>query len=75
MRDIPQKPENHRFAPIKFFYFAFLIYIIDNIIYQLYYVTRTPANESAVYWSRDTDGNHVTSILQSALPLAEVLVT
>ena len=29
---IPQKPENLRFAPIIFFYFAFLIDIIDNII-------------------------------------------
>jgi len=29
-----------------------------------YYATRTPANESAVYWSRDTDRNHMTSILQ-----------
>jgi len=38
--------------------------IIDNIItYCPYYVKRTPANESAVYLSRDTDGNHVTIIL------------
>ena len=22
-----------------------------------YHVTRTPSNESAVYWSRDTDGD------------------
>ena len=38
--------------------------IIDNVItYSPYYVTRTSANGSEVYWSRDTDGNHVTSIL------------
>jgi len=30
--DIPQEPENLRFAPIIFFYFAFLIDMIDNII-------------------------------------------
>ena len=38
--DIPQEPENLRFAPIIFFYFAFLIDMIDNIItyspYSLY---------------------------------------
>ena len=28
-----------------------------------YYFSRTPANASAVYCSRDTGGNHVTSIL------------
>ena len=31
--NIPQEPENLRFVPvINFFYFAFLIVIIDNII-------------------------------------------
>ena len=55
-----QKPEILRFAPVIFFnfYFALLIGIIDNIItYSLYsphYVTKTSANGSAVYWSRDT---------------------
>ena len=57
--DIPQEPENFRFAPVNFFYsyFAFLIDIIDNIItyspHSPYYVTITSANGSAVYWSRD----------------------
>ena len=46
------------------FYFAFLIDIIDNFItYNLYYVTRTSANASAVSLSRNKDGNRVTSIL------------
>ena len=41
--------------------FTFLIDIIDKIIsYSPYYVTRTSAKGSAVYWSRDTDGNNVT---------------
>jgi len=44
-----------------YFYFEFLIDIIDNIItyspYSPYYVTRFSANGSAVYWSRDTGGN------------------
>ena len=31
-----------------------LIGMIDNIILNPYYVTRTPANESAVLWLRDT---------------------
>ena len=60
--NIPQDPENLRFV----FYFAFLIDIIDIITYSLYspyYVTRTSTNDSAVSLSRDTDGNHVTSIL------------
>ena len=35
-----------------------------------YHVTRTPSNGSAVYWSRDTDGDNNT-----ALPLVGVLVT
>ena len=50
--DIPQKPENLRFAHVIifiFFYFAFIIGIIDNIItystYIPYYVTRTSAND------------------------------
>ena len=64
---IPQEPENLRFAPVIVFNFdfAFWIDIIDNIIayspYRPYYVTRTSANDSAVFLSRDTDGNHVTS--------------
>ena len=55
---IPQEPKNLRFSPVIIFnfYFAFLIYIIDNIItyslYSLYYVTRTFANSSAVSLSR-----------------------
>ena len=38
--------------------------VLDNLFgpYSPYYVTRTSANGSAEYWSRDTDGNHVTSI-------------
>ena len=60
--NIPQEPENLRFVPvINFFYFAFLIVIIDNIItynpYSPYYVTKTLANGSAVSLPRDTDGN------------------
>ena len=47
--------------------------MIDNsIMYSLYspfYVTKTSANGSAVYWSRDTRDN------DTALLLAEVLVT
>ena len=64
-----QEPEYLRFALfiIFNFYFAVLIDKIDNIItyspYNPYYFTRNLANGSAVYWSRDTDGNHVTSIL------------
>ena len=50
-----------------YFYSEFLIDIIDNIItyspYSLYYVTRTSANDSAVSLSCDTDGNHVTRVL------------
>ena len=65
--DISQEPENLRLAPIIIFFilhFAFLIDIIDNIItYILYYVTRTSANSSAVYWSRDFRLYHVTMIL------------
>ena len=42
---------------ISNFYFAFLIDKIDNIItyspYSSYYVNRTLANGSAVFWSRD----------------------
>ena len=61
--DIPQKRKNLRFA----FYLYFLIDIIDNIItyspYSPYYVTRTSANGSAASLSRDTDKNHVTSVL------------
>ena len=49
------------------FYFAFLIDIIDNIItfnpYCPYYVTRTSANGSAVYLSRDFRLYHVKAIL------------
>ena len=51
---------------LKFFNFnlVFLINIIGNIItYSPYYITQTSANGSAVLLSRDTDGNHVTSIL------------
>ena len=52
---------------LYFFYFAFLIDIIDNIItyspYSLYYVTRASANGSAVYWSRNFRLYHVTMIL------------
>ena len=63
--DIPQVPETLRFAPIIFF--AFLIDIINNIItyspYSLYYVTRTSANDSAVYWSHDFRLYRVTTIL------------
>ena len=47
--------------------------VIDNIIsfipYSPSYVTRTSANGSAVYWSRDFRDQH------TALPLAKVLVT
>ena len=62
--DIPQEPENLRFAPvIIFYYWAFLIYIIDNIITYCpnspYYVTRTTANGSAVKWSLDFRLYHV----------------
>ena len=61
--DIPQEPENLRFAPvIIFYYWAFLIDIIDNIItYNPYYVTRTSANGSAVNWSSDFCLYHVTT--------------
>ena len=50
------------------FCFAFLIHIIDNIIthspYSLYYVTGNFSQwQCEVSLSRDTDGNHVTSIL------------
>ena len=58
--NIPQEPENLRFAPIIYFLIIlhFLIDLIDNIItynspYSPYYVTRTSANGSAVYWSRE----------------------
>ena len=67
--------ENRRFAPVIIFnfYFAFLIDVIDNIItyslYSPYYVTKTSANGSALYWSRDTCDN------DTVLLLAEVLVT
>ena len=48
-----------------------LIDMIDNIILNPYYVTRTPANESAVH-------GHVTQAETrdhyTALPLVEVLV-
>ena len=37
-----------------------------------YYVTKTPSNESAVYWSRD---RRKSRDQYTALPLAEVLVT
>ena len=61
----PQKPVNLRFAPLLFF-FAFFIDIIDDIITYSppspNFVTITLANGSAVYWSCDTDGNHVTNI-------------
>ena len=50
---IPQEPENPRFANIIFF-ILLLVDTIDNIIifspYIPYYVTRTSANGSAVYW-------------------------
>ena len=49
------------------FNFAYLIDKIDNIIkYSPYgpcYVTRTSANGSAVYWSRDFRLYHATIIL------------
>jgi len=52
---------------LLFFFFAFLIDINDKIItyspYCPYYVTRTSANGSAVYWSRDFHLYHVTTIL------------
>ena len=73
--NIPQKPENLRFAPfiIFNFYFAFLICTIDNTItYSLsspYYVTKTSTNSSAVSLSR------VSRDQYTALLLAEVLVT
>ena len=55
------------------------MYIIDNIItyspYSPYYVTITSANDSTVSLSRGIDGNHVSSVLHSALPLADVIVT
>ena len=54
---------SHRSLRISGFFFAFLIDIVNNIPCSPYYVTRTSANGSAVYWSRDTGGNHVTSIL------------
>ena len=55
---------NQKMINYNFLNFAFLIDIIDNIItYSPYYVTKTPTNESAEYWSRETDRNHVTSIL------------
>ena len=42
---------------LLYFFFAFLIDLIDNIIsfspYSPYYVTRTSANGKVVYWSRD----------------------
>ena len=62
----------NRFAPVIIFnfYLAFLIDIIDNIItYSLYYVTKTSANSSAVYWSRVSCDN------DTAMLLAEVIVT
>jgi len=62
--DIPQKPENLRFAPIIILFilhFAFLIDIIDNIItISPHNVNRTSAKGSAVYWSRDFSLYHVT---------------
>ena len=54
-----------------FFYFAFIIDVIDNTFtyspYSPYYVTITAANDSVVLLSRGTDGNHQ----YSALPLTE----
>ena len=48
----------------NFFYFAFLIDIIDIIIrYCPYYFTRTSANGSAVYQSRNFRLYHMTTIL------------
>ena len=51
----------------NFFYFAFLIDIIDNIItyspYSPYYIIKSSANGSAVYWSHDFRLYHVTMIL------------
>ena len=32
-------------------------------VYMLDHLTRTPSNDSAVYWSRDTERRHVTIIL------------
>ena len=47
-------------------------FIIDKIIryslYSPYYVTKTSANGSAIYWSADTHDNN------TALLLAEILV-
>ena len=56
------------------FYFAFLI---DNniITYSPYYVIRTLANGSAVYWSRDTGGNHMTSNKLRHSPFKELNIT
>ena len=57
--DIPQEPENLRFAPIIIFLFAFLIDIIDNTNsyspYSPYYVTGNSANCSSVSLSDDKD--------------------
>ena len=36
-------------------------YIITYGTYSLFYVTRTSANDSAVYWSRDCRLYHVTT--------------
>ena len=58
--DIPQPHRSLRISGLLllcFFYVAFLLDIIENIItycpYCRYYVTRTSVNGSAVYWSRD----------------------
>ena len=55
------------FGKISFKILEFLKFICA------YYVTRTPTNGSAVYWSRDTDGDICDN--DTALPFVGVLVT